>query len=233
MKSRTIAILLLAVGASCHQFIKGEAAAAADFEAELDARTSEKAAVKEEDAGAASILPRSPMHVVSWALPGSPKPLVPTLDSDEEDSSPSGEERMMFEVEEANAEECELGESADKRSTKATTCQADNLRRARELAYYRAPPAAYYPRRPAYAPDDPYFPRRMEEDGHEYRGPPRGSSPRPSLAPTLRREGNDWVVLFPKMVKHGDHHDVVYNKVTIFKVYDHYLRKYTYTCGGQ
>eukprot|EP00918_Siedleckia_nematoides_P032308 GHVU01069951.1.p1 GENE.GHVU01069951.1~~GHVU01069951.1.p1 ORF type:complete len:226 (-),score=40.26 GHVU01069951.1:1023-1700(-) len=225
MKSRTITILLLAVGAGC-QFIKGEAAAAADFEAELDARTSEKATVKEEDADAAW-WPR----IDEW--PQIPEVKVPIADSDEEGSSPSGEERMMLEVEEANAEECELGESADKRSTKATTCQGDYLRRARGFAYYRAPPVAYYPRRPVYAPR-PYFyvPRRMEEDGHEYRVPPRGSSPpRPGKAPSLRREGNDWVVLFPEPPNH--HQDFFYTKVTISKVYDHYLSKYTYVCGGQ
>eukprot|EP00918_Siedleckia_nematoides_P032298 GHVU01069941.1.p1 GENE.GHVU01069941.1~~GHVU01069941.1.p1 ORF type:complete len:237 (-),score=20.88 GHVU01069941.1:500-1117(-) len=149
---------------------------------------------------------------------------VPIADFNEEDSSPSGDERMMFEVEEANAEECELGEGAEKRSTKAITCQGDYLRRARGFAYYRAPPAAYYPRRPAYAPG-PYFyvPRRMEE---------YGSSPsQPRMAPILRRQGNDWVVLFPEAPNHQQ--GLFFTKVTISKVYDHYLSKYTYVCGGQ
>eukprot|EP00918_Siedleckia_nematoides_P032309 GHVU01069953.1.p1 GENE.GHVU01069953.1~~GHVU01069953.1.p1 ORF type:complete len:239 (-),score=23.87 GHVU01069953.1:504-1127(-) len=149
---------------------------------------------------------------------------VPIADFNEEDSSPSGDERMMFEVEEANAEECELGEGAEKRSTKAITCQGDYLRRARGPAYYRAPPSAYVPRRMEGHDGE-------EEDSHDHQPRIPSPPPRPSMAPKLRREGNDWVVMFPEMIKHGNHFDVHYNKVTIFKVYDHYLRKYTYVCG--
>eukprot|EP00918_Siedleckia_nematoides_P032303 GHVU01069946.1.p1 GENE.GHVU01069946.1~~GHVU01069946.1.p1 ORF type:complete len:240 (-),score=37.28 GHVU01069946.1:497-1216(-) len=238
MKSRTIAILLLAIGAGC-QLIKGEAAAAANSKAELDALRSEKATVQEEHTEAASAPEYADMVATSETKDKIPEVNVPIAeaDSNEEYSSPSGDKRMMFEVEEANAEECGLEEGADKRST---LCKGDNLRRVRGPAYYRVPHVAYYPRRPYYAPGPyVYVPRRMEEghdgeeeDSHDHQPRPRSPPPRPSMAPKLRREGNDWVVLFPEMVKHGDHYDVVYNKVTIFKVYDHYLRKYTYACGG-
>eukprot|EP00918_Siedleckia_nematoides_P032307 GHVU01069950.1.p1 GENE.GHVU01069950.1~~GHVU01069950.1.p1 ORF type:complete len:223 (-),score=42.05 GHVU01069950.1:504-1172(-) len=220
MKSRTIAILLLAIGAGC-QFIKGEAAAGPNLKAELDALRSEKATIKEEHTDAASAPEYDDMVATSETKDKIPEVNVPIAEADfnEEDSSPSGDERMMFEVEEANAEECEqLGEGADKRST---WCQDNHLQ---GPAYYRAPPSAYVPRRMEGHDGE-------EEDSHDHQPRIPSPPPRPSMAPKLRREGNDWVVMFPEMIKHGNHFDVHYNKVTIFKVYDHYLRKYTYVCG--